>query len=77
MRHRIHTYIHLFPDGSHVRMMVLINPNEILRPATLQGRPTNPKLQREFEAWQKFIGRHIEDEKASWQALEQEMELPT
>jgi hypothetical protein len=77
MRHRIYTYIHLFLDGSHVRMTVWINPNEILRPATLQGRPTNPNLQREFEVWQKFIGRHIEDEKASWPALEQEMELPT
>ena len=72
-----HRYIHLFPNGERATMDVWIHPNEIMHPATLQGRPTNPELQREFEVWQKFTGRHIEDEKASWPALEPEMEMPT
>ena len=55
-------------------MTVWVNANEILRAAVLQGRPTNPNLQRDLEVWQKFIGQDIEDAKASWPALEQEME---
>jgi hypothetical protein len=71
-----HRYIHLFPNGEHAKMDVWIHSNEVMHPATLKGKPSDPNLQREFDAWQKFAFQNIEQTKAVRLTAEQ-LESPT
>ena len=66
-----HQYIHLFPNGERATMDVWIHPNEVIHPSTLKGKPTDPKLQGEFDAWQKFAFQNVNQAKAVRLAVEQ------
>ena len=45
-------------------MDVWIHPNEVMHPAAMKGKPSNSKLQREFDAWQKFAFQNVNETKA-------------
>jgi hypothetical protein len=59
-----HRYIHLFPNGERATMDVWIHPTEVIHPSTLKGKPTDPKLQGEFDAWQKFAFQNVNKTKS-------------